>query len=311
MENHIYLYNEIGGWGNTAEEVKDLIKNNPKSDVIVVHISSPGGEVFEGWTIGNILKNSGKKVVAKIEGLCASIATYIALQADEVQMADTARFMIHNPWMGMEGEQKDFEAASAQLATIKQDLIKTYKSKTGLEESLLSDMMDKETWLNSDESVEFGFVDSVMSGVKAVAKINYNKYMADNKVVENQPEKKPSKLDMIHDGLMKALNELSEQLDANNEVEVKDEVIQPTNIDVELADGGMLFVESEDGEFVGKRAYLTDEEGNRSEQPAPEGTHELKDGRSIVVDGEGVIIEITDEVAEDKDQIIEDLKAPG
>ena len=68
---------------------------------------------------------------------------------------------------------------------------------------------------------------------------------------------------MIHDGLMKALNELSEQLDANNEVEVKDEVIQPTNIDVELADGGMLFVESEDGEFVGKRAYLTDEEGNR------------------------------------------------
>jgi ATP-dependent protease ClpP protease subunit len=97
MDLHIFIYNEIGEYGTTADEVQKQIVNNTDCDNIIVHISSPGGEVFEGWTIGNILKNSNKPVTVLIEGLCASIATYIALQGNTIKMAETARFMVHNP----------------------------------------------------------------------------------------------------------------------------------------------------------------------------------------------------------------------
>lgn len=298
MENHIFIYNEIGGFGNSAEEVQTQINNNPDSENIIVHLSSPGGEVFEGWTIGNILKNSGKKVTVIVEGICASIATYIALQADEVHMVETARFMIHNPNIAIQGEEKDLNAASKQLSSIKNDLVKTYQKKTNLNSDMISAMMDKETWLNSEEAMKLGFVDKIISDVKAVAKLNSNNIHKMSEVKEELPSKK-SKLDEIHDKILDVFNNLIEPKEESEE--------EPTNINVELEDGAIIFVESEDGELVGKLAFTTDEEGNRTDTPAPEGTHMLQDGRAIVVNAEGVIEAVEDasnEVDEEKEALV-------
>ena len=128
---HLFIYGEIGGGAPSVDEIQKELTASNATDVIV-HISSPGGGVFEGWTIGNILKNSGKNTTAKIEGFCASIATYIALMCNRVEMAETGRFLIHNPSLGMQGEEGDFEKAAQQLVTIKDDLVRAYRSKTGI-----------------------------------------------------------------------------------------------------------------------------------------------------------------------------------
>jgi ATP-dependent protease ClpP protease subunit len=290
---HVYIYNEIGFWGTTAESVQKQIADNPKDNTITVHLSSPGGEVFEGWTIGNLLKNSDKRVVVNIEGLCASIATYIALQADEINMAETARFMIHNPSIMIEGDQRDLEAASAQLETIKADLVKSYKKKTGLEDVELSAMMDNETWMNADEARAKGFIDNIMEPVKAVAKLNL-KHIQMSEIKEEVKEEKQelSKLDQITNRMSKFLDDLGGAIGVKNEGEVTNEV-------VELSDGVKIFVVSEDGELVGKEAFIADEEGNRTDEIAPAGTHELIDGRSIVISDEGIV------------EAIEEMEAPA
>lgn len=291
-ELHLFIYGEIGGGffeegGPSSEEIQKQLTAHPEAEDVIVHISSPGGGVFDGWTIGNIIKNSGRNTTAKIEGLCASIATFIALSCDRVEMAETARFMIHNPVIGLDGEEEDLEAAAEQLAKIKDDLLKVYKKKTGLSIHQLSSMMDKETWFNAIEARAKNFVDDIIKPVKAVAKfdIKNKKMLKVEKPVEAKVDL--SVLDKI---IAKAK-----------------EVLNPTvkNVTVQLADGGAIFVESEDEELEGKAAFMVDEEGNPTETPVEDGTFTLDDGRSLTVE-DGVVTSVQEEVAPEEVDVLKD-----
>ena len=289
MENHIFIYNEIGQFGNTPDDIQGQINKIPEADTLVVHLSSPGGEVFTGWTIGNLLKASPKKVIVIIEGLCASIATYIAMQADEIHMAETARFMIHNPAIGIQGEEKDLKAAAGQLASIKNDLIKTYKAKTNIDEGQISEMMDKETWLTANEAKELGFVDKIVIHSKAVAKINYNNFKKMEAIKE-----KPGKLETAANKLLASINALINTAAGDQEIK---------NVNVEMEDGSFIYVDSEDGELEGKQAYTVDEVGDKTDTPAPEGNHTLIDGRIITINAEGIVESVQEAEAKVSDNV--------
>lgn len=296
-ELHLFVYGEIGATdlfsegAPTVDDIQKQIQAHPEAKEIVVHINSPGGGVFDGWAIGNILKNSGKKTTAQIEGFCASIATFIALSCDTVEMAETAMFMIHNPSVGLQGDEKEMQKAAVQLSKIKDDLIRIYKAKTGISVSQLSKMMDEETTLTAQEAKAEGFVDNFMTPIKAVAKFDINKNI--------MPEAKENQ--EIKDGYQKILDKLDKffKFDAFKDV--------AENMTVTLSDGGSIFVESEDGELEGKKAFTVDEEGNPTETPVEDGVHTLEDGRSITVEG-GVVLSVqeampTEEVDVLKEQV--------
>jgi hypothetical protein len=75
------------------------------------------------------------------------------------------------------------------------------------------------------------------------------------------------------------------------------------NMVVKLQDGNEVFVETEDGDFMGKNVYLMDN-GNMTDTPAPDGEHVTEDGRTIVVAG-GVVTEVKE--AEDVEALKKDL----
>ena len=101
MAGHIFIYGGIGldqrEHEISADNVRQQINENKSESELIVHLISPGGDVFEGEAIYNALKNSGKKITTHIEGTCASIATLIAAAGSNIIMNKTARFMIHNP----------------------------------------------------------------------------------------------------------------------------------------------------------------------------------------------------------------------
>jgi ATP-dependent protease ClpP protease subunit len=175
MEGHIYIYQEIGGAGVTARAIQRELARMTDAQEVTVHISSPGGEVYEGYTIYNLLKNSGKKINVKIEGLCASIATLIAMAGDSITMTPLSEFMIHNPSGAIEGDARAMKDAATQLDAIKKTLVKAYKKRTKLSEAELWEMMDKETYLSPKEAIKLGFVDSQTERLKAVAYLDITK----------------------------------------------------------------------------------------------------------------------------------------
>ncbi|WP_064614394.1 head maturation protease, ClpP-related [Streptobacillus moniliformis] len=164
----LFIYGEIGksGWlseGITSNEFNRQLSSLENIDIINVHINSGGGSVVHAVAIANLLKQSKSKTVAYIDGIAASAATIITSSCDVVRMPKNALFMIHNPSTVAIGESKDMEKAREVLEKMKDNIIETYLSKTKLSKEKLSDLMDKETWLNAEEAKEYGFIDEIVN----------------------------------------------------------------------------------------------------------------------------------------------------
>ena len=233
----IYIFDKIGMYGVTAQdfigEIKEL-KNTP----INLRINSLGGDVFNGMAIYNVIKKREAKTTVYIEGIAASIATIIALGADEVVMSENSLFMIHNAWGGTMGDAKDMRKSAETLEKISTELTEIYMKKTGLSYDVVSNMMDEKTWLNSEEAYELGFVDTISDAIKIAAKYDVSKF----KNITN--EQVQNKLN-ININNRKMTNELKEWF--NNKVEeivtavkgdvkVSNDVAEQTAITVNLGD---------------------------------------------------------------------------
>jgi len=159
-EATVYLYDEIGWFGIEAEKfVKDL--NNIKAETIHLRVNSPGGSVFDGTTIYNAVKQHKSKVIAHVDGLAASIVSVIIMGADEVQMAENAFVMIHEPWSIVMGNAEGMRHEADLLDKVRDTIAKTYMNKSGKDRDEINAMMNAETWLNAQEALEAGFIDSI------------------------------------------------------------------------------------------------------------------------------------------------------
>ena len=156
------------GAKNFAQALKD------KDDVPVdLHINSPGGSVFQGWTIYNMLDKREAEVVAYIDGLAGSIASVIAMAADERRMARGSRFMLHRAHGLTIGNSVDHRKQADVLDGMDADIAEVYASVGKGSAKDYMDMMDGETWLSASRSVKEGFA----SPSKGVAKSDSNSAM--------------------------------------------------------------------------------------------------------------------------------------
>ena len=128
---------------------------------VEVHINSGGGDVTAGSEIYTALKSYSGRVLVRILGRAASMASVIA-EAGESEISPTAHFMIHNVQTSAAGDYRTFEETADTLRSINQSIMNAYIDKTGKSVDELQAMMDRSTYLNAQEAVEAGFVDRVM-----------------------------------------------------------------------------------------------------------------------------------------------------
>ena len=168
-EATVYLYDVIGkDWIGEGVSSLDFAKalNQITAGTIHLRVNSPGGDVFEARAIQTTLRAHSARVVAHIDGLAASSATYIAMGADEIRMAEGAFFMIHNAWGLSIGNSAEMRAMADVLDKVDASICADYMAKTGMEEKKLCKMMDAETWMTAQEALDMKFVDSIFSGKK-------------------------------------------------------------------------------------------------------------------------------------------------
>ena len=111
----VLLYDVIDAyWGVSAAE---FAKTLAGLDVATLNlrINSPGGDVFEARAMVAAIRGFKGKVVAHIDGLAASAASYLALAASEVRINDGAFLMIHKAWTLAMGNSEDLLATAAVL----------------------------------------------------------------------------------------------------------------------------------------------------------------------------------------------------
>lgn len=262
MTGDIQIYGGIGRERNEVsfDNVKAQIDANKSATNLAVHIVSPGGDVFEGEAIYNLLKNSGKPVTTYIEGTCASIATLIALAGEKIVMNETGRFMIHNPkisGLNTQADARDLQHIGMQLDKIKTLLIDVSAKKTGIPKEELWKLYDNETWMTSAEAKQRGFVDELQDAIKAVAKVDLTHYHMKDSLFTRIDNKLKAVMSFL-----RFKNEFNET----------------------LADGRVITVMSEDEDWTGKQVIYT-ETGESLEA----GEYQLATGKMFTVDGNSTI----------------------
>ncbi|RLV61066.1 Clp protease ClpP [Parashewanella curva] len=178
------IYDEIGGWGISAQQFARELSNLGKVTQITARIHSPGGDVFEGMAIYNLLKGHPAHKVCHIDGLAASMASVIAMAFDEVIMPANAMMMVHKPWGGTIGDADEMRKYADLLDKVESTLISAYQTKTGMDETELQSLLAEETWLTGSEAVEKGFADTLSEPLQMAAALNSKRL----KDFENMPE---------------------------------------------------------------------------------------------------------------------------
>ncbi|WP_226648987.1 ClpP-like prohead protease/major capsid protein fusion protein [Microbulbifer variabilis] len=171
-EADIYLYDTIGYWGVTAKDFARDLKMLGNISKINLHINCPGGDVFDGTAIYNLLKDHKAEVETWIEGIAASMGSVIALAGDTVHIAENAYYMVHNPSAGVRGDERALEKTKNLLAKVKTTMIGLYASRTGMSDEEVSQVMDDETWYTGAEAVAAGFATDTTAAIEMASSFN-------------------------------------------------------------------------------------------------------------------------------------------
>lgn len=179
-EARIDIYGEVvpDDWrasdvDTSAVSFRNALKDLGEVDTLNVHINSPGGSVYDGVAIFNMLRQHKASVTVHIDGLAASIASVIAMSGDKVVMPSNSMMMIHNAMSVSIGNANDMRKMADDLEKINESVINSYIAKNPeLDREYLKVLMDDETWLTASEAYELGLVDVIDEPVAAVASID-------------------------------------------------------------------------------------------------------------------------------------------
>jgi ATP-dependent Clp protease, protease subunit len=165
-EASIGIYDVIGdywGEGVTAKRIAAALRSIGSDKDVTVYVNSPGGDLFEGFAIYNLLREHKGRVTVKVIGLAASAASYIAMAGDVVEIARAGFLMIHNTWVVAIGNRNDLEGIAEQLKPFDAAMADIYSVHTGISTEQIVEMMDAETWIGGAEAVDQGFADQLLA----------------------------------------------------------------------------------------------------------------------------------------------------
>jgi ATP-dependent protease ClpP protease subunit len=168
MEHEILIDGDIGS--NAGEISSSIVRRQlaqANGGAIVVKIHSPGGSVFEGLAIHDLLAAYTGKKRCVIEGAALSMGSVIAMAFSDRSISPNGYTMIHSPYSD-EDENKPL------LDSMKHKLAAIYSAATKKPVATILGWMQAETFFDAAESLRHGFVNAIQSVSSPVAVARYN-----------------------------------------------------------------------------------------------------------------------------------------
>lgn len=179
-EADLYLYNIIDdyayeGYSDSADSILKDINDLGDIKQLNVFINSPGGSVFEGISIKNMLERQKLKgcfINVVIDGLAASIASVIAMAGDKISMPENALMMVHRASCGCFGNVDEMRKQIEVLDKIDIVITNTYVNRSGgllSKEDVQAMFNSGDTWLTAEEAKNYGLCDEITESLKVAA----------------------------------------------------------------------------------------------------------------------------------------------
>lgn len=165
----ILLYDEIGMWGTSANDFAQALVQAGEGP-LTLRINSPGGDVFDGYAIYNMLRARSAPVSVVVDGVAASAASFIAMAGKTIAMGEPSMLMIHNCWGLCIGDRNDMLDTAAVQEKIDGQIAAIYAAKCGKPVTEMAAVMDAETWYTSTEAKDVGLCDSIVTKAAPAAR---------------------------------------------------------------------------------------------------------------------------------------------
>ena len=141
-----------------------LESEDPKKD-IHFYINSPGGHVSAGLAILDTMNYIKPDVSNVCVGMAASMGAILLSGGAKGKrfVLPNAEVMIHQPSGGAEGMAADIEITAKQIVKIRERLNKILAKNTGQSLKKIETDVDRDFFMDADESVAYGIVDKILS----------------------------------------------------------------------------------------------------------------------------------------------------
>lgn len=160
----LYIYgdivsSELDAWSNDdiyPQGIADFMNQIDMDQDLTVYVNSGGGDVFAGIAIYNILSRHTGHIKGIVDGIAASIASVILMACDEIVMATGTQIMIHKPLTIAVGNADDLKKVVEELDNCQKNITDIYMKhvKEGVSESDITEKINAETWMNTEDAQE-------------------------------------------------------------------------------------------------------------------------------------------------------------
>lgn len=169
----IFLYEPIGfdcwtGSGVSAKSFAESLEKVKGVKTLNLYVNCEGGDVFEAKAMYAQLlrvRESGTKLIAHVDGIAASAATFLVMAAEKIRTNSIGTWMIHEAWSGAMGRAVDLRAMADLLEAQTVSIAETYAKRNGKSVDDMLALMSAPpdgTWMTAKEALDQGFTDEVV-----------------------------------------------------------------------------------------------------------------------------------------------------
>jgi len=141
-----------------------LESENPDKDVHL-YINSPGGSVTAGLSIYDTMRFIKPDVSTMCIGQAASMGAFLLSGGTKGKryILPNARTMIHQPSGGAQGQATDIEIQAKEILFLRERLNSLLADHTGQTMEVIERDTERDRFMSSEQSVEYGLVDEVIT----------------------------------------------------------------------------------------------------------------------------------------------------
>ena len=162
----IFLSTDIDDYVCNIIKAQLLYLESESDEDISIYIDSPGGSVYSGLGLLDVMEYIKPDIVTINTGLAASMAAVILCSGEKGKRKSLkrSRTMIHQPIGGGWIQQaSDIEIEAKEINSLKMELYEIISERTGQTYDKVYKDGDRDYWMTAKEALKYGMIDEVIT----------------------------------------------------------------------------------------------------------------------------------------------------
>lgn len=137
-------------------------EGNPKNQPIKIHMNTPGGDLYLGMVLCEVIQKSKIPVHMYLLGISASMGGLLAIAGHRTFAYEHSNVLLHDGSTLLQGSSNKVKDTirfqEAKDAQVKRFVV----DNTNITEEKYDEMSDREWWMTAEQAKEYGIVDEIL-----------------------------------------------------------------------------------------------------------------------------------------------------